>query len=303
MAGSTSVALYSDGEIDLRVVFSRLYARWKWIAASVVLVAAAFTVAAFLMTPVYRASVVVVDASADRGGGGGVGALGQLGGLAALAGITVGAGGQVEESLAVLRSREFTENFIRKHDLMPILFHKRWDAHAQRWKGEPERWPTLAQAFQLFDGRVRDITHDKLSGLITLSVEWTDPELAARWANGLIEQLNAEMRARAIASAADSVGYLEKELSSTSVVETRQSIGRLLEAQINRKMLATVTQEYAFRIVDRALPPEVDDEVRPNKPLLLAVGIVVGLLLGIVLALGAAAFGGQNARENSPLSA
>lgn len=248
------------------------------------------------MTPVYRANVVVVDASAERGAGSGMAsALGQLGGLAALAGINVGSSGQVEEALAVLRSREFTESFIAKNDLMPILLHKRWNAQAKRWKGNETKWPTLAQAFQFFDGSVRDIEHDKLTGLTTISVEWTSPELAAKWANGLIEHLNAEMRSRAIASSSASVGYLEKELSGTSVVETRQSIGRLLEAQINRKMLATVTQEYAFRIVDRALPPDPDDEVRPNKPLLLVIGFVLGLLLGTVMVLAVAAHGGQSA--------
>ena len=78
-----------------------------------------------------------------------------------------------------------------------------------------------------------------------------------------------------------SVGYLEKELEATSTIETRLAINRLMEAQINQRMLANVTQEYAFRVVDRALPPEPDDAVGPRKLVLLALGPSVGLIFGV----------------------
>jgi uncharacterized protein involved in exopolysaccharide biosynthesis len=115
-----------------------------------------------------------------------------------------------------------------------------------------------------------------------VSVEWRDPVLAADWVNDLVGRLNAEMRSRAIAATEASVGYLEKELATTSTIETKQAIARLMEAQINQKMLANVTQEYAFRIVDRALPPDPKDVVWPNKLLLVALGPIVGLIVGMV---------------------
>jgi uncharacterized protein involved in exopolysaccharide biosynthesis len=61
-------------------------------------------------------------------------------------------------------------------------------------------------------------------------------------------------------------------------------INRLMEAEINRRMLANVTQEYAFRIVDRALVPDKADIVRPRKTVLLIGGPVLGLVVGILLA-------------------
>jgi LPS O-antigen subunit length determinant protein (WzzB/FepE family) len=58
-----------------------------------------------------------------------------------------------------------------------------------------------------------------------------------------------------------------------------------MEAQINRRMLANVTEEYAFRIAGRALPPDRKDVVRPNKALMILLGPVIGLTVGTLLVL------------------
>lgn len=280
----------SSGEMDLRLMLARLWAKRWWLTVSVVLFTGGFVAAAFLMVPVYRGTTVVVSADVDRGGAGGLGSsLGAIGGLASLAGINLGSGGShTEEALAVLRSREFTEGFINDNNLMPELFADRWDPVAKRWRGPEKNWPTLAQAFKFFDNDVRNINHDKKTGLISLQIEWHDPVKAAQWANGLIARLNAEMRTREIASTTASLSYLEKELASTSAVDTRQVINGLMETQINKRMFANVTAEFALRVVDRALPPDPKDIVRPKKLLLIALGPTLGLMFGsfVVLLLG-----------------
>jgi LPS O-antigen subunit length determinant protein (WzzB/FepE family) len=58
-----------------------------------------------------------------------------------------------------------------------------------------------------------------------------------------------------------------------------------MEAQINQRMLANVTQEYAFRTVDRAMPPDPDDVVRPNKVVLAALGPTAGFIFGVIAVL------------------
>lgn len=273
----------------MRALWARLRARRVWIASSVALFTAAFVAAALLMTPVYRAVTLVVDASSERGGAGGLGnALGQLGGLASLAGINVGAGKPIEESIAVIKSREFTESFIRDLELMPLLFSERWDSQARRWRNEDA--PTFSEAFRRFDNSIRSVSQDKKSGLVQIEILWRDPQLAAQWANKLVERLNEEMRARAIASTKASMGYLESELGATTIVETRQAISRLMETQINQRMLANVTKEYALRVVDRALPPDIKDVAKPNKLLLFALGPLVGFIVGVGLALLAGAW-------------
>ena len=42
------------------------------------------------------------------------------------------------------------------------------------------------------------VDEDKKSGLITLSITWKDPQVAANWANDLVKQLNEQLREQAI---------------------------------------------------------------------------------------------------------
>ncbi|MGC3982202.1 MAG: Wzz/FepE/Etk N-terminal domain-containing protein [Steroidobacteraceae bacterium] len=271
-----------DGAIDLQWMFVLLWQKRWWVVVSVIAFLALFTTAAFTITPTYRAETVLISASAERSSNGLLGsALSQLGGLASLAGITVGSSdSETEESLAVLRSRQFTERFISENNLMPKLYAQIWDAAAGKWTVPDEERPTLAKASGYFNRRIRTIAQDKKTGLVILQIDWKDRLDAAAWANELVRRLNMEMRDRAIAKADASIGYLEKELNTTSLVGTQEAINRLIEAQIKQRMLANVSQEYSFRVVDKALPADSDDPVKPKKLYLIASGPFVGFVFG-----------------------
>ena len=280
MNSTTDNWVRDEETIELGALLAILWRHRWWIVASGVICTAIAVLIAIMSTPIFRATVVLVPAN-NEGSGGLDAALGQLGGLASLAGLNVGGGGmEKEEALAVLRSREFTEAFIRDQQLMPVLFAAKWDDKKQSWLPDTKP-PTPAQAYKYFHQRVRTILQDKKTNLVTLQIDWKDGTMAADWANELVRRLNAEMRGRAIAHADASVGYLEHELESTAVVTTRESINRLIESQIKQRMLANVTQEYSFRVVDKAMAPDADDPVRPNKPLLVIAG---GLLGGVLIA-------------------
>jgi uncharacterized protein involved in exopolysaccharide biosynthesis len=93
------------------------------------------------------------------------------------------------------------------------------------------------------------------------------------------------MRRRTLENSSAAIEYLQKALEGTSVIETREAINRLMEVQINRGMLATATEEYAFRAIDKAMPPDIEDPIRPNKVLMLALGVALGGLAGSLAAL------------------
>jgi uncharacterized protein involved in exopolysaccharide biosynthesis len=284
---TSTVELYEPGVIDVRELFAILWGRRWLIIACVIVMTAIAAAVAFLSTSIYRSSIVLIPANPEQMGlAGGLGnALGQLGGLASLAGIDIGAGGMAnEEALAVLESRQFTEEFIHDLQLTPILFAKKWDAKNANWR-EGVIPPTPGKAYKYFSKKVRTIERDKKTQIVTVNIDWRDREFAAQWANQLVERLNAEMRSRAIARTNASVGYLENELQNTTTIATREAINRLIEAQIKQRMLANVTHEYAFRVVDRAVPADRDDPIRPKKLLLLLAGPFVGLVIGVAAAL------------------
>jgi uncharacterized protein involved in exopolysaccharide biosynthesis len=279
--------LYSEDMIDLRALAARLWSRRRWIFASVIVCTAASSAGAFLMTPIYRATTVFVPASISRPSVSSLlgGALGSLGDLASIAGLNVGSGApETEEALALLKSRQYTEAFIADRNLTPEFFPSRWDARNRRWKVGTVP-PTPAQAYKYFNDEVRSVIEDKKTGLITLQIDWRDRMEAAQWANELLMGLNTLARTRAIERADASVGYLEKELNTTSVIATRDAINRLIEAQIKQRMLANVTEEYAFRVVDRAMAPDKTDVFKPKKLVMIAAGFGLGVLLGAAAAL------------------
>jgi hypothetical protein len=236
---------------------------------------------------VYRTTTILIPANSNKSGGlnGSLAsALGSASGLASLAGINLSSTDYgVEESLAVLQSRQFIEPFIVDEKVAPELFPSLWDKDSDKWKVAKDEQPTLARVYLRFEKMLVVVKNVK-SGLITLQIDWLDSAKAASWLNELVRRLNVEMRSRAIVSADASVGYLQKELSSTVDVSTREAVGRLMESEIRQRMLANVTQDYALRVIDKAMQADPSDRVWPKKLVLMFVGLIVGFLAGFTVA-------------------
>ena len=276
-----------NAQFDFLDLVSVLRARWLLIGCFMLAFTAAAVAYVLLARPVYRSTVVMISASADRSNLGGALAstLGALGGLGSLAGLNIGNDAAVEEALAVMRSRSFGESFIKDMNLMPRLFAEDWNDQRQAWNLEAGKEPTLAKAFRFFDRDVRSILQDRRTGLTSLHVDWYDPDEAAAWANELARRLNSEMRQRAIGNANLSIEFLQAQLPEADNIESRTAISRLLEAQIKQRMLATVTEDYAFRIVDGALPADRARPLRPQRGPILLGAPFAGFLLGALVAL------------------
>jgi uncharacterized protein involved in exopolysaccharide biosynthesis len=206
---------------------------------------------------------------------------GSIGGLASLAGISVG-GGDATEAIAVLKSRDFTRAFIEDQNLLPVLFASEFDETANAWRmSDPEDQPDIRDGIRYFDRKVRSVTEERRTKLVTLSIEWKDAELAARWADSLVKRLNERMRQRALLEATANIAYLRGELlREDTTVEMQRSIGRLLEAEMQKLMLARGNDDFAFRVIDRAQIPK-----RRSKPARFLIVSAASLFGGALAAL------------------
>lgn len=267
----------ADDAMSLREHWNVLW-RGKWLIIAVTAVFAIAAVTYALMAHEwYRAEVLM--APADEKASASLG--GQLGGLAALAGVTVGSGGESAEAIAVLESREFAREFIEDLDLLTVFFADDWDAQQERWRGnDPSKTPDIRDGVKYFHENVLRVSEDRQTQMVTLAIEWTQPELAAEWANALAQRLNIRLRDRALREAETNVAYLQAEIVRTNVVTLQQSIGRLLENELQKLMLARGNEDFAFRIVDRAWPPK--ERVRPKRALIAVIGTLAGGALGVV---------------------
>ncbi|EKM33390.1 chain length determinant family protein, partial [Vibrio harveyi] len=134
---------------------------------------------------IYKADTLL--APAENSNGGGLSKMaGQLGGLAALAGVNLGAGESSQTDLAVqvMKSRQFVEAFINKHDLLvPLMAAKGWELannklvldeelynpNSGEWLREPNglrgATPTTQEAFEVFSKDIFSVKQNKESGL------------------------------------------------------------------------------------------------------------------------------------------
>lgn len=239
---------------------------------------------AWLKTPLYRSSVVLAPRQSEEQGGALTAVLGQMGGLASLAGLA-GLGGQdSNDSLALLTSRAFFERFARDSQILPVLFSSNWDERSGQWKStlRAEDIPTLDDGWELFNTRIRTISQDQKTGIVTLSITWKDRETAATWANALATRLNEDMRSRAIADSIATNRQLQEQLDKTSVVELQQAIHRLMEMQIKREVLARSRSDYAFAVVDPAVVSDADRFVSPKRALILLSALIIGFASAVI---------------------
>lgn len=212
---------------------------------------------------------------------------GQLSGLAAIAGVRTGAGNSSRsEALAVLRSREFARNFITEFELMPVFLKEPANSKEQ---------PDMRDAVRFFREDVLHVGEDRDSGLVTLGIEWTDPVIAAEWANVLVKRLNDQMRNRASRNAEANINFLRTEMASNNVVALEQSISRIMEGEMQKLMLARGNEEYSFRVIDRAEAPRIRS--RPRRTLIVASVFVVSGILSLLVVFVRSAI-----RENSATS-
>ena len=283
VASPTSDSPKMSEEISLGD-FVTLLTNQRWLLPSIavlsILVAALL---AWLVSPTYRATVLVapVTRTPDSGQfGGSSSILGQLSGLASLTGIS-STTMKTAESIATLKSKSLTRQYITENNLLPVLYASRWDAAKHRWNtSDADGIPTLWQATRYFDRKILTVTTDTKTGLVTVTIRWRNPVLAAMWANGLVSMTNSYLRARAIAETSRNIAYLNEQANKTDVVQLKRAIYALLQEQINKAMLAKGTKEYAFKVLDPATAPQKPSSPKPLLWIVLAVvaGQIVTLL-------------------------
>jgi uncharacterized protein involved in exopolysaccharide biosynthesis len=206
--------------------------------------------------------------------------LANLGGLAELAGVSLLGSGSTSEPIAVLRSRDLIREFIQRNDLLPVLYASKWDASTGLWKStSPSRQPDLRDGVKFIQERILSVLEDKKTGLVTIGVDWKDPNLAAAWANQLIDLVNTRMRERTLAEADANIAYLRNQLGTTTETNLQQAISRVLENELQKATLARGNKEYAFRVVDRPDVPK--HRYSPNRSLTVALGFLVGGIVGV----------------------
>ena len=287
-----------DDEIDLRELFSVLWAGKKLIVGITAIFALVAVFYALSIPNQYRATAIV--SPAQDGGGGLSGALGQLGGLASLAGVSIGGGESSEAQVAqeIMRSRGFIEEFISENNLAVEVFAAEgWDMgsnqleiNADIYDVDSSLWlrdasagktadPSGWELFKKFSGMF-SVSEDKKTGMVSISVEYFSPQLAKEWVDRLVIGINQHMQSRKLEKVNINIQYLEAQIEKTSIAEMREVFYTIIEEQIKSKMLAEASPEYAFVTVSPAMVPE--EKSQPKRALICILGTLLGGMLSVL---------------------
>jgi uncharacterized protein involved in exopolysaccharide biosynthesis len=289
----------SDDYVSLVDFFRALAADWRLVGSTVAIAAVLSVALAFILTPKYTAETVIIEKNNQSATSGSAAMLAKLGGLAQFAGIDLSAlGAQSGNARVTLHSRALLERFITTNNLLPVLFHDEWDETAARWTTSAEDTPTVWRGVKLFGEDVYSVSEDLTTGVIAVRVEWTDPVIAAGWANDLVKLANEIVRTRALTDSQRNVDYLNHELSRTDVVGLQQVLYGLLESEMKTIMLANDREEYAFTVIDPAAVPELHSF--PNRPLTAVVGTIFGGFVAMLIVLVRLVIGKHRIRESEP---
>ena len=259
----------ADEEFDLSTLARLIWGNKLLIALVALVVGGIAAAMAFMAVPVFRAEATIVPVHEKELATGGLG--NQLGALTSLVGVTLGQGGASTQTAdAVLESRRLIEEFIRRNDLLPLL-------------SEPgKKQKTMWLAVRDFKLGVLTVRKDVRKGITTVAVDWPDPAVAARWANGLVALANELIRTRAIDESTRNIAYLNRQLEQTNAIELRTALYDIVKNETKTLMLANGRTDYAFETVDPAVPPE--RKVGPHRAMMTLVGLAIGGVLGTIIA-------------------
>ena len=288
-----SQATVADDEIDLRELFAAIW-QGKWIIVATTFI---FTVAAVsfaLNLPnIYKSEALLAPAAQQKNSG----LSSQLGGLAALAGVNLNSGSSIDKTalaIEIIKSREFIGKFVEHNDLLlPLLAAKGWNRNSNKiiideeyydektlsWVREveppklPEPSPLEAHAAFV---KILSVKQDETSGMVKLSIEHVSPYLAKEWVDKIVISINAEMKQRDIEEAEASILYLKNQIRETNISEIRSSLFTLIEEQTKTLMLANVRDEYAFKVVDKAVVPE--EKFKPKRAMIVIIACLLGFM-------------------------
>ncbi|MBE8166895.1 MAG: LPS O-antigen length regulator, partial [Shewanella sp.] len=264
---------FQDDEIDLKELFSVIWSG-KWLIIAITTVFAIGSVIFALMQPnIYKSEALLSPVSEKQGGGGLSALAGQFGGLASLAGINLGGGGAGDKSqlaIEIIKSRQFTSNFIQKHDILADLMAvDKWNRvtntisyHTDLYQSENNKWirevkapfkpePSMQEAYKVFV-KTLNVSKDKESGMIMLSVEHQSPYVAQQWVTWLVQDINKVMKTREVAEANKSIIFLNEQIGQTNVSDIKSILFNLIEEQTKTIMFADVRDEYVFKTIDPA---------------------------------------------------
>tara|TARA_B100000427_G_C15520008_1_gene599901 strand:- start:14712 stop:15632 length:921 start_codon:yes stop_codon:yes gene_type:complete len=288
-----SSSLIKDDEVDLNELFSVL---WKE-KIKIILITSIFAIGSVIyalnLTNYYESSSILVprDNSENQG------ILSQYSGVASLVGVNISNSGNnnVMEVIETIKSREFLKHLLTFEGILPsIVASKNYDKdtkqivfNSELYKKENNTWlklkPSYIKAHESYVDNLLSISYEAKTGLVRIQIEHISPIFAKEFLDLIIKEINILKRNKEIESSSEALSYLKEKLLKTPLVEIKESINLLIQAQLEQQMLAQVHDDFSLVIVDPPFIPE--KKSKPSRAMICILITFIGGLISLVYVL------------------
>jgi LPS O-antigen subunit length determinant protein (WzzB/FepE family) len=208
---------------------------------------------------------------------------------------------KVSEGIERMKSLYFFENYflpyIKLEDLMAV---KSWDyenniinsdktlfdATSNKWVRDVDYplqvKPTSQESYEYFL-KIFSITPHLDTSFFLISIEHQSPIIAHEWLELIIKNININLRDEDKAKATEAIDFLNNYSLNTNIQYLEDSISNLLESQLKAVMLASATEDYAFKLIDKPFIPE--EKSKPYRALLCILGAFFGAFISLLVVL------------------
>jgi len=242
-----------------------------------------------LVTPIYASEALIAPKVSNEQQSSGISS--SLSNLTSFAGIGSMSAGATRQELAYrkLVSKEFFSVLYNDDEFVRDFFAtKRYNANLQEVTYlDSEDWisskPNFQKAYEDFHKDFFVVSYNRQSGLITLLLKNKSPELSSIWLTAIISKINNYVKDREKLEAENSLKYLRQRLGETNVIEVQRVIAALIQQKIQTLMLAEVSEEYLFDIVDKPFRP--DYKSWPKRTQMTIIGTIASGFFAILLSI------------------
>jgi len=253
----------------------------------------------FLVLPVtYKSEAVLVPAQSPED------AASKLSGLVGSLGLPLSlpSGNSKSNSImAFLQSRNLQERLLRKYDLLPRLYPRRWNSEQKAWKSpDPADHPTVVKAIQ--EKQLEDVytvNQDTTTNLVSIAWVDRDPAFTSLMLERITKELQYYLEKEYVSDAQREREFIEQQLGkATSELEhweqqvpsqaltlakimrerlASQTVYTELRKQLELAKITEAKELVRFKILDPPFVPE--KKFKPLRTLIVALTLLVSTTL------------------------
>lgn len=284
--------------LDLKILFYAIY-RQKYLVLTLLILSIVASLHIAISQPnIYTSSVILSPTSNN------VNQNSSSLSAAAVSSITgLGITSEISKSTEAIERIQsldfFTNYFMPEIYLENLMAFKEWipienkviynnelfDADKNIWIRDvsyPRKVIPSAQESYISYKNILNVSQDKKTSLIKISISHPSPTIAANWVEIIVKKINDSMRDEDKNSAKRAIDFLNTTASLNKLINLKESLSNIQEDQVRKYMLASVNEDYIFKVIDSPAIPEYRSS--PNRMSIAVIGTLIGAFFSILAA-------------------